>query len=125
MRLTVVLLSFAAIIGCSGKDKKADAPATPAAAPAAAAAQSTAPAPAADAAKAKTSIVCKRADEVRTLHIDQVQPKGCKLFYSNHSASEPVASSAHGTAHCDQISANIQENITKIGFKCETAAKPN
>lgn len=112
MRLIVLTLSIAAFTGCSGTAKRDEAPKAPPPANTETAAVPANPGP------SRSSIICKRAGETRTLHIDKLQPKGCKLLYSNHSATEPVASSVHGTDHCDKVSARIQDNISKIGFNC-------
>lgn len=63
-------------------------------------------------------IACKLGSETRMLRIENSQPKGCKLFYSNFSDKDPVASSALGRKHCDQKRDRIQAKLEDGGYKC-------
>ena len=65
----------------------------------------------------KGEMLCERAKESRSLRLEDVQPKGCKLWYSNH-GSEPVAWSDVGPTHCEQVRDRIRTNLESAGFKC-------
>jgi outer membrane biogenesis lipoprotein LolB len=61
---------------------------------------------------------CKRDSEVRTVWTEALQPKGCKLWYSNHSDKDPVASSRNGNEHCLNVEDRIVKNLSDAGYTC-------
>lgn len=69
---------------------------------------------------------CKGNNEVRSIHIELATPTGCKLWYSNHSKSEPVAWSKHGLSYCEKVNQNIRHNLENAGYTCaaKDANKP-
>lgn len=66
----------------------------------------------------KDEIVCERGQEKRTLRIETIDPKGCKLWYSQHSAKEPVASSHIANTHCEKVQATIRGHLEEAKFHC-------
>lgn len=69
---------------------------------------------------------CNGNNEVRSLHIELIAPKGCKLWYSNFSKSEPIAQSKNGLSYCEQVNNNIRHNLENAGYTCapKDANKP-
>ncbi len=63
-------------------------------------------------------VACKLGNETRTLKIENSQPSGCKLFYSNFSDKDPVAWSFFGRNHCDQTRDRIQAKLEAANYKC-------
>lgn len=61
---------------------------------------------------------CKANNEVRNIHIELTTPAGCKLWYSNHSKSEPIAWSKHGLTYCEKVNQNIRNNLENAGYAC-------
>jgi len=61
---------------------------------------------------------CQRDKDVRSFEIEVSQPKGCELVYSKHGSKEKIASSAHGTTHCEQVRERVRGNLEAAGFKC-------
>lgn len=63
--------------------------------------------------------ICKRDLENRALSIESTEPKGCKLWYSNHDKKKPIAWSKNGLEYCSEICNKIQKNLTTAGFSCQ------
>jgi hypothetical protein len=68
----------------------------------------------------KDEIVCERGSEKRTLHIEAVEPKGCKLWYSQFSTKDPVASSHIANTHCEKVQATIRGRLEEAKFTCSS-----
>lgn len=128
MRLPVILMStglIALVIGCSSsqKSKVETPPASPTPAPVAS------PTPAAAPKKEEPKqgeLTCARGKESRTLRIEAVSPKGCKLWYSHYSTKDPVASSQIADTHCKKVHDIIRGRLEGAGFKCgEEAVAPS
>lgn len=68
----------------------------------------------------KDETACERDGESRTLKVESVQPKGCKLWYSNFGSHVPVASSQTAIIHCVQVRDRIRRKLITAGFKCAT-----
>ncbi|MBK7844263.1 MAG: hypothetical protein IPJ71_11300 [Bdellovibrionales bacterium] len=68
----------------------------------------------------KDETTCDRDGQSRTLRVESLQPKGCKLWYSNFGSHVPVASSQIGITHCAQVRDRIREKLISAGFKCTT-----
>ncbi|NJL24398.1 MAG: hypothetical protein HC902_03995 [Calothrix sp. SM1_5_4] len=140
MRLGTHLIAVACAafaVGCSTGKKTADKTAAqnvvaPAQAPATATASTTATQPPDAKSKPAKSeekpvMTCARGSETRTIRIEDVQPKGCKLWYSTRSETEPTATSSIGPDHCNQVRDRIRQNLESAGFACadqQTTAKP-
>ncbi|MBX3022499.1 MAG: hypothetical protein KF799_12575 [Bdellovibrionales bacterium] len=124
MRITTVFIAVLAAIsvGCASASKTASTtpnvatPAVPAKASLAVPAPAK-PAPALVDDKAKYA--CLRGQETRSVKIEMTAPKGCKVFYSTHGNTDPVAWSTTGTSHCESVSSKIRTNLESAGFKCE------
>ncbi|MGE0763008.1 MAG: hypothetical protein AB7N80_07000 [Bdellovibrionales bacterium] len=125
MRINFILIGACTvmIVACSSKQKNS--PAAP---------KQTASTPSAnsqtlpDKAKAestKDEITCSRNQESRTLRIENPQPKGCLLYYSNHSSTDPVASSSLAKVHCENVRDKIQQKLEEAGFQCSAKKAPN
>lgn len=134
-QILVLIAATSLAIGCSSKQKAADQPAAapsaaqPAAKPLPTNLPATKPvqAPIPNAAEEKDKFACLRGEETRSVHIETIQPKGCKLWYSTHGDKDPVAWSSTGNAHCEKVSSTIRTNLESSGFKCgglTMASKP-
>lgn len=129
------LLTIASLFlfsGCSHSSKhSAQSSSAPTAAPTAtAAATPPAASPQAPAAEKKaemTVLDCKRDAETRSLEIETLSPKGCKLWYSKDGGRNSVASSSVGTSHCENVQSRIRGKLEEAQFACapraEAAAK--
>lgn len=118
----VLLLALAALfVGCASKTKQAEmttaAPAAATTGKAPANATPAGPAPGAQAAD-KDQLACTRGQESRTVKIERLTPKGCKVWYSSFGTTDPVAWSTQGGAHCESVSKKIQGNLEAAGFAC-------
>lgn len=121
MRFKYFLLGGFSVVamGCSHLKKQEAAPATPAA-PTAEQAAADAKAKAAQEAAKKNEITCKLDNEVRTLEIETLTPKGCKLWYTRSGDRNTVASSTLGNTHCEQVRERIRNNLETAAYKCTT-----
>lgn len=120
MRLSVILMGAAAILvfGCSTSKKKPVDQAAPVSTQQVTSTsqnQTTLPV---QGDLQKTELVCKMDGDVRTLKVEDSQPKGCKLFYSNYSSKDPVAWSHMANSHCEQVRDRIYGKLQEAGFKC-------
>lgn len=61
---------------------------------------------------------CSGNGEVRSLHIELTAPKGCKLWYSSFSETEPIAQSKNGLSYCEKVNKNIRHNLESAGYIC-------
>ncbi|MBS1970063.1 MAG: hypothetical protein JSU04_07130 [Bdellovibrionales bacterium] len=66
----------------------------------------------------QNEIVCERGQEKRTLYIEAVEPKGCKLWYSHYSTKDPVASSKIANTHCEKVQTIIRGHLEEAKFNC-------
>lgn len=66
----------------------------------------------------KDEVTCERGKENRTLRIETVQPKGCKLWYSQYGTKDPVASSKIANTHCEKVRTAIRGHLENAHFKC-------
>lgn len=90
------------------------------------------PATAAPAAKPETasvaqppqieSLICKRAEENRSIEIEPSQPQGCRLWYTRNGTRSAVASSVKSAVHCNQVRDRIRSNLENADFKCTAGA---
>ena len=123
--LTIVSLFL--LSGCSHSQKQSAAQNQNAAAPSSAATAAPAvgpqaPAPAPEN-KAETDLVtCKRDAETRSLEIEALDPKGCKLWYSKDGSRNSVASSVVGKSHCENVQSRIQDKLEEAKFTCASGA---
>lgn len=69
----------------------------------------------------RDQFTCKRDTDIRSIWIESLQPKGCKLWYSNYNKKGPSAWSEVGLIYCQKISENIRENLKVAGFSCQAA----
>lgn len=123
MRLTIFLLGLctALFFGCSEPQKKpAEVAATAPIQPTAVISQVDPPASSEKAQASMSELTCKRDPVTRVLKVESSQPKGCKLFYSNHSNKDPVASSHTASTHCEQVRDRIRAKLEEAGFKCDS-----
>lgn len=122
MRLNIFSLGvcMALIFGCSSQQKKqSDMASSAPTQQVTTAAQVGQPGASAKAElQKKDELACKRDQETRTLKLEGSQPKGCKLFYSNHSSKDPVAWSDVAKTHCEQVRDRIRGKLEEAGFKC-------
>lgn len=114
MRLNayLIVLLFVAI-GCSHASK----PATPPA-PVPPATTSTTQSSPVQSELQRELTTCKRDEEVRTIEIELIQPKGCKLWYAKHGKRTEIAASVKGKSHCEQVHQRIQKNLETAEYKC-------
>ena len=127
MNLTVfaLVLSVSIQIGCSTAPKNTKTESTSAAQTTPKTMPSPAPNVAAqasattDAKKPGDILMCKRTAEERSLEVEGVQPKGCKLWYSKNGRRSDVASSSIGSSHCESVRARIEETLKGAGFQCQ------
>lgn len=121
LKLIAIFFSAAMITACSTTPKQSKTAPAATSAAAVAPAATPAPVPTAQAAQKSTADVstCKRTSEERSLEIETLQPKGCKLWYSKFGNRDAVASSSVGTTHCETVRGRIEENLKGAGFQCQ------
>ena len=117
MRLKILLLVSGAIFvcGCSSSPKLPAAAVPTATSVAAVKAEVPAKVVA-----PKDELACKRSDEKRSLEVESLEPKGCKLWYARYDLRNSVASSALGNAYCQKVRENIRAKLVGAGFECMT-----
>ena len=108
---TIMFVLSIASIGCSNTAKKE----TETKAPAPVATETKAPAPPAP----TNAVKCKNSKEERTIEIETVQPKGCKVWYTKSGQRQNIASSSQGTQHCENVSGKIKTNLQSAGYTCQ------
>lgn len=117
LKLFILISGLVIFLGCSNSQKKETALVVQA--PSATSANS----PTAQLVKPITTLnemICERgSEETRTLQLENSQPIGCKLIYSNFSDSTPVAWSTKGKTHCEQVQERIRGKLEEAGFKCK------
>lgn len=74
--------------------------------------------PAGLAGEEKNKYACTRGSELRSIRIESLQPKGCKVWYSIIGKESPVAWSVNGKTHCETVSSKMVGNLESAGYKC-------
>jgi hypothetical protein len=124
MSLKVIASLFIAtslLVSCASKTKTA----TPAATTTSTKDSKKATAKAAKAAATTTAaavkagaVVCKSGADSRTIEV-VTKDAGCEVSYTKEGKATTPASSAHGTAHCDEVKDKIKGKLEAAGYKCE------
>lgn len=109
--------ALAFVISCSSTGKKEGASATSSGEVKTTQAPSPSPTPQPKV-KGQKVVECKNGLDERTI---AVEPKdsGCQVLYTKSKVSVPVATSASGEKHCDEVAGRIKANLEKAGFKCD------
>ncbi|MGZ3724432.1 MAG: PIG-L family deacetylase [Pseudobdellovibrio sp.] len=61
---------------------------------------------------------CRHGEDVRSIWIEKLDPKGCKLWYSNYGKEGPTASSSVSLEHCYNVTDNIKHNLAAANYQC-------
>ncbi|OYZ15269.1 MAG: hypothetical protein B7Y39_16370 [Bdellovibrio sp. 28-41-41] len=69
---------------------------------------------------AKSEMICKRDGKKRSLEVESLKPKGCKLWYARYELRNSIASSVKGNDHCEQVREKIRTRLVDAGFECMT-----
>jgi len=124
----LVLVAFSSLLfaNCASKAQKestpaAGAPVTKAQPAPTKAAVSEAAAPTKTETPAPTGMLtCTHSKETRTVQI-AAKGDGCEVNYTKGGSTTAVASEIHGTKHCTETQAKIQDHLEKSGYTCKVA----
>lgn len=111
-KLTIVLMTLM-LVGCASAKKQTtpDKPVT------ASATTTQAVAPASSESSGGMKMACTKAGENRILEVIKKGP-GCALEYTKDGRTSAVASSMHGTKHCNESRKKIRSKLELAGFSC-------
>lgn len=105
------------LAGCAGANHKSSSTtATTTTAPAAKTATATTPA-ATDKQDATGKVTCTKDKETRALEVIK-KDAGCSLEYTKAGSTKSVATSAHGSQHCNESLKKTRGKLEAGGFKC-------
>lgn len=106
------------LAGCASANKNSSSTTATTSTPAAKSTSgTTTTAPAATAEKDAGKVTCTKDKETRTLEVVK-KDAGCSLDYTKAGSTKSVASSTHGTQHCNESLKKTRGKLEAGGFKC-------
>jgi len=116
LALAALVIAFAG--ACAHKSKTETPPA-----PSAATTKDQAPSEKTKKSKTSTastasSVKCTRDKDERTIEIND-KDGGCETIYTKMGEAKSIATAAHGSQHCQDVSEKIQKNLANAGFTCQ------
>jgi LAS superfamily LD-carboxypeptidase LdcB len=64
-------------------------------------------------------VTCSFVQETRTVAVQPMEPRGCKVIYTKYGAEQEVGNAMNDTSICHRILKKITNNLTKAGFVCK------